>query len=139
MDELPQWDDGTVAILSTGGGPPHAIPVSTAVRAGARTIVLALARHRESLARLLAEPRVALTLLGPDLACTAHATAAIAEDPLAEAEAVVAVRLDVDAVQDHRQATFALDGGVRWRWTDDVARARDLVVRRGLERIARGG
>ena len=33
---LPDWPDGTVAVLSTGAGPPHAIPVSTAVRAGDR-------------------------------------------------------------------------------------------------------
>jgi hypothetical protein len=139
MDALPHWDDGTVAILSTGGGPPHAIPVSTAVRGGDHMIVLALARRRESLARLRAEPRVALTLLGPDVACTAHAIATIAEEPLAEADAVIAVRLDVDDLQDHRQPTFTLDDGVRWHWTDDTARERDTVVRRGLERIARAG
>ena len=31
---LPTWPDGTVAVLSTGAGAPHAIPVSTAVRSG---------------------------------------------------------------------------------------------------------
>ena len=31
---LPEWPEGTVAVLSTAG--PHAIPVSTAVRAGDR-------------------------------------------------------------------------------------------------------
>jgi hypothetical protein len=137
MDELPHWDDGTVAILSTGGGPPHAIPVSTALRAGARTIVLALALRRESLARLRAEPHVALTLFGPDVACTAHAVATVAEEPLAEAEAVAAVRLDVQTLQDHRQPTFAIDEGVRWRWTDPAARERDATVRAGLERVGR--
>jgi hypothetical protein len=30
MTELPDWPPGTVAILATGGGRPHAIPVSTA-------------------------------------------------------------------------------------------------------------
>ena len=52
MKELPEWPDGTVAVLSTGAGAPHAIPVSTAVRRGPRTIVLALSLRRESLARL---------------------------------------------------------------------------------------
>ena len=33
-DVLPEWPDGTVTVLSTGAGPPHAIPVSTAVRSG---------------------------------------------------------------------------------------------------------
>jgi len=136
MDQLPQWDDGAVAILSTGGGAPHAIPVSTAVRADDRTVLLALALTRESLARLRADPRVALALLGPDLACTVHARAAIAEEPLAEAGAVAAVRLDVDAIQDHRRPAFAIEDGVRWRWTDDTARARDADVRAGLRRLA---
>ena len=136
MDELPQWDDGTVAILSTGGGPPHAIPVSTAVRAGARTIVLALALRRESLARLRTEPRVALSLFGPDLACTAHATATIAEEPLAESGVVAAVRLDVHGIQDHRQPRFAIEEGVRWHWTDAEAHERDGEVRAALRRVA---
>ena len=63
MDELPAWPAGTVAVLSTGAGEPHAIPVSTAVRRGPRTIVFALALRRESLARLRADPRCALTVL----------------------------------------------------------------------------
>jgi hypothetical protein len=137
MDELPQWDDGAVAILSTGGGPPHAIPVSTAVRAGDRTIVLALALRRESLARLRADPQVALTLFGPDVACTAHATASLAEEPLAESDRVAAVRLDVHAIQDHRQPRFAMEAGVRWRWTDAEAQARDAEIRAALQRVAR--
>jgi hypothetical protein len=137
MDELPQWDDGAVAILATGGGPPHAIPVSTAVRAGARTVVLALALRRESLARLRADPHVALTLLGSDVACTAHATASIAEEPLAESDRVVAVRLDVHAIQDHRQPQFTIQDGVRWRWTDAEAAARDAEIRAALQRVAR--
>jgi hypothetical protein len=138
MDELPHWHDGTVAILSTGGGAPHAIPVSAVVRAGPRTAVLALARRRESLVRLRAEPHVALTLLAPDVACTAHATATIAEEPLAEIEGIAAVRLEVHAVQDHRQPLFAIDEGVRWRWTDPEAARRDADVRAALQRIAAG-
>ncbi|MGZ6708608.1 MAG: hypothetical protein ACXVFN_16900 [Solirubrobacteraceae bacterium] len=36
LDELPEWEDGTVAVLSTGGGRPHAIrcrPASARARA----------------------------------------------------------------------------------------------------------
>ena len=55
-DPLPDWPPGTVAILSTAGGAPHAIPVSTAVRAGPRRVLLALARTRASLARLRDDP-----------------------------------------------------------------------------------
>jgi hypothetical protein len=63
VEEFPDWPAGTVAVLSTGGGDPHAIPVSTALRAGPRAIVLGLALRRESLARLRAEPACALTVL----------------------------------------------------------------------------
>jgi hypothetical protein len=136
MDELPTWDDGTVAILGTGGGAPHAIPVSTAVRAGPRTILLALALRRESLARLRAEPRVAVTLLARDVACTAHGTATVVQEPLAEADGVAAVRVEIDTLQDHRTPRFAIEDGVRWHWTDDEARARDGEVRAALRRLA---
>ena len=54
---------GTVAVLSTGAGEPHAIPVSTAVRRGPREVAFALALRRESLARLRLDPRCALTLI----------------------------------------------------------------------------
>lgn len=136
MDELPEWPDATVAVLSTCGGEAHAIPVSTALRAGPRTVVLALARRRDSLARLRREPEVALTLLGPGIACTAHAIAVVVEDPLVEAGGVAAVRLDVASIQDHRSPRFVVEAGVRWRWTDGEGAARDATVRAGLRRVA---
>ena len=54
---LPHWAPGAVAILSTGAGAPHAIPVSTGVRVDDRTVLIALARRRESLSRLRDERR----------------------------------------------------------------------------------
>jgi len=138
VDVLPDWDDGTVAVLSTGAGPPHAIPVSTAVRLGPRTIVLALARRRESLTRLRADPEVALTFLARAVACTAYARATVTQDPLPGAERVAAVRLDVHTLQDHRQPGFAMDDAVRWHWTDPEAEARDGEVRALLRRTAGG-
>jgi hypothetical protein len=137
LDTLPQWDEGTVAILSTGGGPPHAIPVSTGVRAGDRRVLLALARRRESLARLRADPRCALTLLAEGVACTAQGRATVVQEPMAVSDRVAAVALEVDVVQDHLQPRFALEGGVPWRWTDDEARARDDVIRTALRELAR--
>jgi hypothetical protein len=133
VDALPEWEAGTVAILSTGAGPPHAIPVSTCVRAGPRTVLLALAQRRESLARLRDDPRCALTIVAEGTAVTAHAHATIAN---ALSDQVVAVRLDVDAIQDHEQPTFAIDEGVRWRWVDDEARERDAQLRAALEALA---
>jgi hypothetical protein len=133
VDALPEWEDGTVAILSTGAGAPHAIPVSTCVRAGPRTVLLALAQRRESLTRLRTEPRCALAIVTAGVAITAHATATILDDLN---DAVVAVRLDVDEIQDHDQPTFAIDAGVQWRWTDDEARERDAQLRAALRALA---
>ncbi len=79
---------------------------------------------------------MALSLFGPDLACTAHAVAVVVEDPLAEAERVAGVRLDVTGIQDHRQSRFSVEEGVRWRWTDAEGAARDAEVRAGLRRLA---
>jgi hypothetical protein len=136
VDELPEWEAGAVALLSTGGGTPHAIPVSATVRAGPRRVLIALAAHRESLARLRREPRCALTIVtAPDVACTAHARAEILPDEFVEG--VVAVALFVDAIQDHMLPRFAIEAGVAWRWTDDEARERDGMVREALSELAR--
>jgi flavin reductase (DIM6/NTAB) family NADH-FMN oxidoreductase RutF len=136
-DVLPEWRAGTVAVLSTAGAAPHAIPVSTAVRAGPRRILLALARTRDSLARLRADPRCAVTLLAAgDVALTAHGRAAIVEDPLAGAEGVAAVAVDVETIQSHVDSRFRVEDGVRWRWTDAEAERRDAAVHAALERLA---
>jgi len=133
MDELPEWPPGTVAILSTGAGAPHAIPVSSAVRTGPRTIHVGLALRRESLARLRADPRCALTVLADgDVAVTAHGRAAIVEEPMAVADNVAAVRIDVEAVQDHNQHRFEIDAGVAWHWTSADDEARDAAIRAAL-------
>ena len=126
---LPDWPEGTVAVLSTAG--PHAIPVSTATRAGDATIHVALAHTRDSLARLRDEPRCALTILAAGLAVTAYATASVVD----EDERVSYVRLDVDEVVDHDQPTFELTGGVSWHWTDDGAEAGDADVRERLRAL----
>ena len=88
---LPDWPDGTVTVLSTAAGAPHAIPVSTAVRTGDATIHFALGLRRESLARLREDPHCALTLLAEGVAVTALGTATVVE----ERERVAFVRLDV--------------------------------------------
>jgi hypothetical protein len=138
MDELPEWGPGTVCVLSTGGGAPHAIPVSTALRAGPRRVLLALAARRETLARLRREPRCALTIVAAgDVACTVHARAEVVRESLPGADAVAAVALEVDAIQDHMQPRFAIEAGVAWDWTDDDARAGDAAVRAALEELAR--
>jgi hypothetical protein len=132
---LPDWPVGTVAVLATSGPAPHAIPISTALRAGPRTILLALAASRESLDRLRADPAVALTILAAgNVALTAYGSAKPLEEPMPEG--VLAVRIAVDRVQDHRQPAFEIEGGVRWRWKEAAREERDAAVRAALERIA---
>ncbi|MCW3003458.1 MAG: hypothetical protein JWQ20_2756 [Conexibacter sp.] len=136
LAELPEWEAGTVAVLSTGAGPPHAIPVSTAVRAGPSAVLLALALRRESLARLRTEPAVALTLLATDVACTALGRATVVREPMQCSDGVAAVLVEVGVIQDHRQPRFAMESGIAWRWTDDEAQARDAEIRAELRALA---
>ena len=128
---LPEWPDGTVTVLSTGAGPPHAIPVSTAVRSGPATVHLALGLRRESLARLREDPRCALTVLAAGVAVTAHGTAAV----VGESDRVAFVRLEVESIQDHDQPTFEVEDGVRWHWADAAAEAGDAEVRAALRAL----
>jgi hypothetical protein len=137
LTELPDWAPGTVAVLSTAAGLPHAIPVSTGVRTGPRVVLLALGMRRETLARLREDPHCALTLMdGRDVAITAHARATIVEEPMAVSDRVAAVRLDVDRIQDHGQPRFTIDAGVRWHWTDAEAERRDAEIRAALAALA---
>lgn len=129
---LPDWPDGTVTVLSTGAGAPHAIPVSTAVRSGPATVHLALGLRRESLARLREDPRCALTVLAAGVSVTALGTATVVE----ETDRVAFLRIDVQDVQDHDQPTFEIEDGVRWRWTDDEAARADAEIRAELRRLA---
>jgi hypothetical protein len=48
------------------------------------------------------------------------------------AENVVALRMDVERVQDHGQPTFEILEGVRWRWTDADAQRTDAALREAL-------
>jgi flavin reductase (DIM6/NTAB) family NADH-FMN oxidoreductase RutF len=138
MDALPEWEEGAVAILSTTGGGPHAIPVSTAVRAGPRRVLLALALRRRTLALLRADPRVALAIVARDVAITAHCRATVVEDPMSVSDRVAAVALDVESIQDHDQPRFVIEEGVRWRWVDDEAHEADAAIRAGLRALAEG-
>lgn len=132
--DLPQWPTGTVVILATAGARPHAIPVSAALRSGPDRILLGLARRRESLARLRAEPEVTVAICGPDVALSADGTATVIDEQLTDA--VVAVAVVVHTLHDHRRPTFAMHAGVSWEWTDDDARRGDAEVRSALARLA---
>ena len=127
---IPDWPPGTVTILCTAG--PHAIPVSTAMRAGPDTVLLALGPNRGSLARLREDPRCALAVIADGVAVTLRGRAT----EIGEAAGTVALRLDVEHVDDHQQPTFAIEAGVSWHWTDPDAERRDAAVREALRRSA---
>jgi flavin reductase (DIM6/NTAB) family NADH-FMN oxidoreductase RutF len=133
MDELPHWPEGTAGVLSTvAGGAPHAIPVSLVLRAGPRELLVGLAPRRGSLENLRAEPACAVTVMAAGgVAFTAHGRAVAFE----EAAAVIAVRVEVERIADHDHPTFAIDDGVRWRWTDQKAIERDGAARSALRAL----
>lgn len=134
MDELPHWETGTPAVLAVGG--PHAIPVSTITRAGADRIVFALARRRDTLARLRDDPRAALCVLGAGIAFTAEGEVRVLREELAASPHVAALELRVARVQDHLAdgRTDMLDAA-RWSFTSDDARAADADVRAELDAL----
>jgi hypothetical protein len=132
---LPEWPPGTVTILATAGEAPHAIPVSTALRAGPCHALIGLAATRGSLTRLRADARVALTIVSESIAVTAHGRATVLDEELVDG--VVAVEIEVERVQDHDRPTLDIESGVRWRWIDQQAERRDAEVRAGLARLAR--
>ena len=131
---LPGWPEGAVTILVTAGEPPHAIPVSAAVRAGPRRALLGLATSRGSLKRLRENGRVALLMIYEGTAITAYGHARVVEEEVSDG--VAAVSIDIDRVQDHGRPTFDILDGVSWRWTDADAEARDQEVRAALRRLA---
>jgi hypothetical protein len=133
---LPDWEPGTPAVLCVAG--PHAIPVSTAVRAGPDRILLALAARRESLARLRDDPSVAYCLLGEGVAFTAYGSAAVVADEL-ESAPVAAVELRVESVQDHlADGRTAMLDGARWERTEERYAESDAAIDAELRRLASG-
>jgi hypothetical protein len=134
LDLLPQWKPGTPAVLCAHG--PHAIPVSTAVRAAPDRIVFALARRRETLAILRDHPRAAVCLMGAGVAFTAVGDASVVRDELDASPHVAALELRVSHVQDHLAdgRTEMLDGA-RWRFTSDGAREADAALRQELAHL----
>lgn len=124
---IPDWPEGTAAVLATAEA--HAIPVSTAMRTSATTVHFALGRRRTTLEHLRRDPRAALVVMAAGTAFTLYGTVTELSEEL---EGTVALRLDVESVQDHLQPTFVIEAGVAWRWTDADAAARDDAIRTAL-------
>lgn len=129
LGALPEWPTRTIAVLATVDDGPHAIPVSAPLRAGDRRILLSLHISRGSLSRLRERPQVALAVLTEgDVAFTARGRARIVQEPMAAAPDYVAVAIDVERIDDHRQSGFLLEAGVARRWLDE--RERDALGER---------
>jgi hypothetical protein len=134
MEPLPHWERGTPAVLCVAG--PHPIPVTAYLRMGDDRVLLALGRRRETLRRLREDSAVALLLMGPGLAFTAHGRARVIAEELEAADTVVAVELVVERVQNHLAdgRTEMLDGA-RWRWcAEEHGEAEDVILAE-LERL----
>jgi hypothetical protein len=116
---------------------PHAIPVSTAVRAGAERLLFALGSRRETLTRLRAEPTVAYCLLGEGVAFTALGEARVLAEEL-ESAPVAGVELRVTSVQDHlMEGRTELLDGARWRFSSQRDVDADAAIVAELTRLAR--
>jgi hypothetical protein len=120
---LPEWPARTIALLATVDDGPYAIPVSAPVRAGDHEILLSLHRTRGSLSRLRERAQVALAVLAAgNVAFTARGRARIVQEPMAAARHYVAVAIDVEHIDDHRQPTFLVEAGVNRHWLDEQER-----------------
>ena len=137
MDELPEWPVSTASVLATvdADGAPHAIPVSTAHRAGPRRIVFALGPSRGSYARLQADARATMLVMAADVAFSAEGTVRVVAEPLDPDGRVHGFELSVETIWDHNGPTFGMDEGVRWHWTDEDAKQGDDAAHAALEQL----
>ena len=118
---LPEWPAMTIAVLSTLDQTPYAIPVTAPVRTGDRRIMFALRHERGSLARLVAQPQVALFIGEHDRAFTARGRAQIAAEDMPGAPGWVAIALEVEEIDDHRQGVERVESGITVEWGDEHA------------------
>ncbi|MGN2638180.1 hypothetical protein ACWEKT_08855 [Nocardia takedensis] len=110
---LPEWPRDTIAVLVTAAPVLHAIPVSWPLRAGDKRVLLSLRHNRGSLARLRESAEVVLVILGGgNVALSARGTARVLAEPMPGAEDYVAVAIDIEVIDDHRQGAFLVDAGI---------------------------
>jgi oxalate decarboxylase len=133
LQALPEWPEGTLAVLSTTDGGPHAIPIATILRAGDRRILFSLRQSGGSLERLRESPEIALVVLGEgDNAFTASGCARVVQESLSGVPGFAAVELLVDSIDDHREPGFEV--GVNWIDESQLDALRERIAAlRGLE------
>lgn len=135
MERLPEWPPGIAAVLCVAG--PHAIPVSTAIRAGDRRVLLALGGKRETLRRLRDDSAAALCVMAEDIAFTAKGEGRVIQEGVEAAPALVVVELSVTELVDHlADGRTELQAPPAWRWLDDMAAESEPRIRAELEALA---
>ena len=132
--DAPHWPAGTVAILATDDGAPHAIPVSAVVRGGDRRLADRPGRATRLAGAAARAPPGGGRPDRPRVAVTAEGAARVIAEPLTEGTA--GSRSPSSRSSDHDRPTFAIEAGVQWRWTDDEAASRDAEVRAALARLS---
>ena len=131
---LPHWLEGSAAVLCVAG--PHAIPVSTALRAGEERLVFALGVGRATLAKLRKDPGAALCLMAEGVAFTAYGRAEVIREPM-EVGPLAALELRVEHVQDHlADGRTEMLAPPAWRWRQERAAEADNGVRAELAALA---
>jgi hypothetical protein len=132
LTKLPEWPASPIALLGTIDGRPRAIPVAAPIRAGDQCILISLERTRGSLARLHANPHVALAILtGGNCAFTALGGARIVQESMPDAPNYVAVEIDVEEIDDHRSAGVVVESGVRVQFADHA----ELSLRKRIDAL----
>jgi oxalate decarboxylase len=139
LEVLPEWPTRTIAVLTTVGDRPHAIPVTAPVRAGDRQILLSLNHQNASLKRLRESAEVALTVLAEgDEAFTARGRARVVQEQMAGAPGFAAVLIDVEQLDDHRLPGEAVESGVAISLNGDRAEQGVDARVEALRELARG-
>jgi oxalate decarboxylase len=127
LEALPDWPEGTLGVLSTIDGGPHAIPLSTIVRVADRRVRFGLRRDHGSLERLRESPQIALLVLGEgNTAFTASGRARVIQESMPREPNFAAVELAVDSIDDHRQLPYEV--GVTLVHDRELSARRRLVA-----------
>ena len=138
MEALPHWERGTAAVLCAAG--PYPIPVSTAVRASDKRVLVALGGRRETLRRLRERADAALCMLARDLAFSAIGTARVVREGIDRAPGLAVVEIEVTELVDHlADGRTEMLSAAGWRWRDQEAAESEPHILAELERLAAAG
>ncbi len=134
VDTLPHWPEGTAGVLCAAG--PHAIPVSTSVRAGDHRFLFALGPKREALRRVREDPRAAFCIMAEGIAFTAFGEVSVLREEMDDVP-IAALEFRVDTLQDHlADGRTTMLAAPAWEWRQERAAESDRAVRAELGRLA---